>query len=276
MRDPASPGAAFDLDRIDQARVLHEAPGRLGTRIQHLALPGGAHAYLKIAPHGGPEDLAIEHDRLRWLHGRLPVPEVLAFRIAGGVEQLLVSALPGVPAHQLEGAARAAALPVLADALRRIHAVDVAGCPFRRTTQDEIAEARALVARGAIDAPAFEAEHGVAPAEALAQVIALEATAAPADRAWTHGDFCLPNVVVDGGRLAGILDWGLARLGDPARDLAMLEGSLRFNLGDAAVPAFYAIWGPPPPPDRLRLFDLLDQLFTYVRADPPAPREPSP
>jgi aminoglycoside phosphotransferase len=275
MRDPASSAAAFDLDQIDQARVLSEAPGRLGTQIQRLALPSGAQAYLKTAPHGGPEDLAVEHDRLRWLHGRLPVPEVLAFRVAAGVDQLLVSALPGVPAHQLEGAARDAMLPILADALRRIHAVAVADCPFRRTTQDEVAEASALVARGAIDGHGFQAAHGTSPAEALAQIVALEAAAAPDDRAWTHGDFCLPNVVVHDGRLAGILDWGLARLGDPARDLAMLEGSLRWNLGDAAVPAFYAIWGPPPPPERLRFFELLDQLFTHLRPDPPAPREPS-
>jgi aminoglycoside 3'-phosphotransferase-2 len=277
---PASP-AAFDLDRLDHARVLGEAAGRLGTRIQRLALPDGRHAYLKTAPHGGPEDLAVEHDRLRWLTGRLAVPEVLGFRVAGGVAQLLLSALPGVPAHQIEGAARDSTVRVIADALRRIHAIAVADCPFQWTTHDEIAGARALLAASRIDEPAFEAATSMSAADALAQVAHLEPIAAPQDTVWTHGDFCLPNVLVHDDRLGGILDWGLARVGDPRRDLALLEDSLRFNFGDAAVPAFYAIWGRRPAPDQLRFFNLLDQLSTYVRTEPPpgsahACREASP
>jgi aminoglycoside phosphotransferase len=267
MEDPVRSSARFDLSQIDRARVLLDIPGRLGTRIQHLQLPGGQRVYLKTAPHGGPEDLSIEHDRLRWLHGRLPVPEVLAFHMDGEDDLLLLSELPGTPAHRLDASLRAMALQVVVEALRRIHAVPVSDCPFRRTTQDEIAEARVMLARGAIDEQGFEAANGMSPAAGLARVVELEAALPELDIAWTHGDFCLPNVLVHEGRLGGILDWGLARVGDPARDLAMLEGSLRFNFGDAAVPELYAIWGAAPPRQRLEFFDLLDQFFTHVRVD---------
>jgi aminoglycoside phosphotransferase len=254
--------------------VLAEAAGRLGTRIQHLELPDGRRAYLKIAPRGGPEDLGLERDRLGWLAHRLPVPEVLGFDAGEDVERLLVSELPGTAAHLTEAVPRATVLGVVADALRRIQAVDVASCPFRATTCDEIAEARAMVARGAIDEPGFLAVTGLSPAAALARITALVAARPPRDAVWSHGDFCLPNVLIDGHRLGGILDWGLARVADPARDLAMLEGSLRHNLGEASVSEFYAIWGARPPREQVEMFDLLDELFTRVR--PTAVGEASP
>lgn len=273
MTDPAGLASSV-LAQLDGARVADDAVGRLGTRIQRLVLAGGAHAYLKTAPHNGPEDLVLEHDRLCWLHGRLPVPEVLGFRVTRDSQQLLISVLPGVPAHQLVGAERDRVPAILADALRRIQAVELAGCPFRGTTEDELAAAEALLARGALDEPAFTAATGLSPATAIEELHM--APAPPRDLVWTHGDFCLPNVLIDHDRLTGIIDWGLARIGDPARDLTLLEDSLRYNFGDAAVPAFYAAWGPPPPRDRVRYLYLLDQLSTYVRGELAATREELP
>ena len=50
----------------------------------------------------------------------------------------------------------------------------------------------------------------------------LEAVAAPADArdTWIHGDLHPMNVLVNAGRLAGIIDWGDLCAGDPATDLA--------------------------------------------------------
>ena len=53
----------------------------------------------------------------------------------------------------------------------------------------------------------------------------------------------------------------------PARDLAMLEESLRFNFSADAIPMFYAQWpGDAPDPKRVEAFSLLDELLTYSRA----------
>jgi aminoglycoside phosphotransferase (APT) family kinase protein len=35
---------------------------------------------------------------------------------------------------------------------------------------------------------------------------------------WTHGDLLPPNVLVDGGRLTSVVDFGIAGVGDPACD----------------------------------------------------------
>jgi aminoglycoside phosphotransferase (APT) family kinase protein len=38
---------------------------------------------------------------------------------------------------------------------------------------------------------------------------------------WTHGDVAASNLLVQGGRLAGVIDFGCAAVGDPACDLAI-------------------------------------------------------
>jgi aminoglycoside phosphotransferase (APT) family kinase protein len=48
---------------------------------------------------------------------------------------------------------------------------------------------------------------------------------------WTHGDLLPGNVLVRGGRLAGVIDWGVVGVGDPACDMlaawSLLSGRTR-------------------------------------------------
>jgi aminoglycoside phosphotransferase (APT) family kinase protein len=52
---------------------------------------------------------------------------------------------------------------------------------------------------------------------------------------WVHGDLLLGNVVVKSGRLAGIIDWSLACVGDPA-----VETMLAWSLPSEARAAYRA------------------------------------
>lgn len=105
----------------------------------------------------------------------------------------------------------------LADLLRALHrdaSPDAPVNPFRGVPladRDALATARlgALVTRS-------RAERS-----ALAAIWADGMAAARADRCvWIHGDLHPKNVVVRGGRLVGLIDWGDMCAGDPATDLA--------------------------------------------------------
>jgi aminoglycoside phosphotransferase (APT) family kinase protein len=125
---------------------------------------------------------------------------------------------------------RAALAADLAEFVRALHALDPTGGPPKTGTS-----------RGA---PLARLDEGVrrtlATSAALAdirdRVLAVweDAVAAPAydgPPVWIHGDLMAGNLLVDGGRLSAVIDWGGLGLGDPAPDLCpaywLFDGPVR-------------------------------------------------
>jgi aminoglycoside phosphotransferase len=76
-------------------------------------------------------DLAGERDRLAWLAGRWPVPEVVGFFHAAGDDWLLTREAPGVPLyHPSVGLPPSGVAGLLGRILRDVHHTDATGCPF--------------------------------------------------------------------------------------------------------------------------------------------------
>ena len=93
--------------------------------VWRLAGESGA-VYVKRAA-----DLAGERDRLAWLSGRWPVPEVVGFHHAGGDDWLLTREVPGVPLyHASVGLPPAGVARLLGEILRDLHRTDATTCPF--------------------------------------------------------------------------------------------------------------------------------------------------
>ncbi len=111
---------------------------------------GGQTRYLKIVPLGWEPSLACERDRMHWAaNSRLPVPQVIGHGVTEGVEWLLTTGLPGMPATNKELAAEPAALvPLLAQGLRALHETPARDCPFSfRLTEALTHVRRRVVAR---------------------------------------------------------------------------------------------------------------------------------
>ncbi|HEV2028283.1 MAG TPA: phosphotransferase [Candidatus Dormibacteraeota bacterium] len=93
--------------------------------VWRLAGESGA-VYVKRAA-----ELSGERDRLAWLRGRLPVPEVVGFFHVVGDDWLMTREVPGVPLYHAsvdlspERVAR-----VFGEILRGIHCTDATDCPF--------------------------------------------------------------------------------------------------------------------------------------------------
>ena len=68
-----------------------------------------------------------------------------------------------------------------------------------------------------------------------------------------HGDFWFGNTVWRDGRLSGVVDWGGARVGDPATDVAIARADLRLFGGERPAELFLARYEA----SRGRLSDLL-------------------
>jgi aminoglycoside phosphotransferase len=214
------------------AEVLAAAESALGTRRfgSEFAWMSWAGTVWRLGGDSGAvfvkraADLAGERDRLAWLAGRLPVPEVVGFVHAYGDDWLLTRELSGIHLYNAslgwdpERVARR-----FGEILREIHATDGSGCPF-----GEEAPGHVLI----------------------------------------HGDYCLPNVLVEArrgagpsfsppgeeaaqgaggdGGLAGLVDVGRAGLGDARDDLAAGVWTLHYNYGHGFAPAFVDAYGAPP------------------------------
>jgi aminoglycoside phosphotransferase len=150
--------------------------------------------------------LVPERDRLLWLDGRLPVPQVISLFHAWGDDWLLTHSVPGRPLSDPQlGLEPEQVATSMGEVLRGIHSLDATGCPF--------GEAK--------------------PANVL-----------------IHGDFCLPNVLVQEGSLSGLVDVGRAGLGDPRDDLAAGVWSLQYNFGPGLARVFLDAYGAQPMTDR--------------------------
>lgn len=221
--------------------------------------PTGQVAVLKVG-----RLLAPERDRLVWLAGRLPVPRVLAFDRRDDLDFLLMTELLG-----LQGADRAiVARPELlvdglAAAVRAVHGVPTADCPFDARTEQLLAVATARP-HGQLRAEDIDPRYLYRqPVELLADLNRLRPTTE--DLVFTHGDPSVVNFLFNDDAVTGIIDWGLAGIGDRYRDLAIAARSITLNVGMSWVGRFFSAYGVKYDRRRVEFFALLDE---FVMARP--------
>ncbi|GAA1023565.1 aminoglycoside O-phosphotransferase APH(3')-IIb [Acrocarpospora pleiomorpha] len=196
-----------------------------------------------------------EHLRLCWLHGRVPVAEVVAFE-----DPFLVLADVGAPS--LEAAAPADLGAVLGRTLRVLHELSVAECPFDGRLSVVLERAGANVRDGLVDSDDFDDDHlGLTP-EAIYE--RLLATRPPIeDLVVAHGDYTPSNVLLPASGEAVVIDIPALGVADRYRDLAIAHRYLSEDPGTVAWEAFLSAYGlvDDIEEERLYYYRLLDELL---------------
>lgn len=233
-------------------------------------LSGSPSYYLKASPCSRHPDggfqLGAEAARLPWLAAcGIPAPEVVEYDARDGVEWLVTTAIPGRSAAEpWPRQQRAAVVDALADLARALHAIPVAGCPFDRSLAVSVAHARHAADRGLVDS---ERLGGRPVADLLAALAAT--TPHREELVVCHGDYCVPNVLLDPQTLGvtGVVDVGRLGVADRYADLALMTRSLddpRLNpqYEGSAGRRFLRRYGASPADDaRLAFYRLLDEFF---------------
>lgn len=238
--------------------------GESAAQVYRLVDQKGEVTFLKVCPHGTPFSLADEVARLRWLAGRLPVPAVLGYEEDASHSYLLMSAVRGVDAATAAEGQRmesAQLVRLLAEGLRQFHAVSVAACPFDHRLAAEVARVKTRLEQGQVDEQEFDAERYGRTAQSLwAELLAT--LPADEDLVLTHGDYCLPNILLAHDTVSGFIDLGSCGVGDRYRDLALARRSLIRNCGAAWVDYFFTCYGLPDPNlEKLDFYQLLDEFY---------------
>lgn len=265
---PLPPTLAADLAKHVRTEI---ETGESGADVVRFERPSGTTVYLKSRAVGAsstPRRLFEEAERLGWMHAvGLPVPAVLQYHEWKGREYLLLTAVPGEDASKPRPPDQhGAVVTALAAGMRTLHATNISACPFDHSSRVRLTEAEARLRAGEVLENDFdEGRRGRSAKDVYAELVA---TPVPAeDRVFTHGDYCLPNVLLiadaaGGLRVSGLVDCGNAGIADRYQDLALCARSVAFNLGPEWVPALFARYGVEHVDEKkVAYYQLLDEFF---------------
>jgi aminoglycoside phosphotransferase len=152
---------------------------------------------------------------------------------------------------------------LLARGLHMVHSIDIADCPFnqRLDRQFELVEQRTYA--GLVDEDDFDAERrGKRAGDLLEELKRTRPTSE--DLVFTHGDFCLPNVIINPQQteMSGLIDWGRGGIADRYQDIALAARSLAHNFSSQWIPLLLEEYGlTTPDQEKLRFYQLLDEFF---------------
>ncbi len=217
--------------------------------------------YLKIDSHASKFSLLQEKIKLEWLKNRLLVPEVLLFAEDETNEYLLVSEIPGVNASDdsLKNDIPRT-IEQLASGLKMIHKLPIENCPFDQRLNYKIEIAKERMINGLVEEEDFDEEQQGRTVEDLFEEL-LATVPTDEDLVFTHGDYCVPNVILENGNLSGFVDWGSAGVADRYQDIALLTRSVWYNFGEDWEESVFEIYGIEPDWKKIDFYRLLDEFF---------------
>ena len=142
---------------------------------------------------------------------------------------------------------------LIAERLRMLHELETAACPVPNHTARYAALARKNYGEGLYDTSLFPDNWGYTSAEEAWREIERNGKSLVPE-VLLHGDYCLPNIMLDNWHFSGFIDVGNGGVGDRHVDLFWGAWTLNFNLGtDKYRERFFDAYGRDKlEPDKLR------------------------
>lgn len=219
------------------------------------------------------EESDNEHNMMAWLSDKLPVPKVIYSKKTEKANYLLMSKLKGKMSCEPEFLENPDLLvKYLVDGLKLLWSVDIKDCPYNNSLDNKLRLAEFNVKNNLCDTenvePETYGENGFSsPAELLEW---LKANRPTEELVFSHGDYCLPNVFFDNGKISGFIDLGKSGIADKYQDIALCYRSLKSNLEGRYGGNPNTEFNPEklfeqleilPNWDKIRYYVLLDELF---------------
>jgi len=222
----------------------------------------GKTLYLKINKPTPDFNLEQEKVILEWLYQKLPVPEVIYFSKNDDREFLLLSEIQGKVSHRTESDnEKRRNIQILAESLKKIHSVPTSGCPINNTPDKLLQLAKERSDQGNIDTSQFDEKWShKSVGELFEEIIKLKPE--KYDLVFSHGDYCLPNILVKEGKLSGFVDWSYGGINDRYFDFAAVAWSIGYNYGEEWIKYFFEDYGLENVEwDRIRFYQMLNEFF---------------
>lgn len=193
--------------------------------------------YLKSAPRGALSNEALMAEYFHKKGLSAPVIEYISLER----DYLLTERVAGEDCTYkayLDDPKRLAAL--LGNSLRELHSLDFSDCPIKDRMRSYFDLAEENYEKGIFDPSFFN--NCTNPDEVWRTVCDLKGVLK--SDTLLHGDYCLPNIMLDSWKLSGFIDLGSGGVGDKHVDLFWGAWTLNFNLGtDKYRDVFFDAYG---------------------------------
>ena len=255
----------FDIDvprelkrLIESMRYEENSIGYSNARVFHL-FDDDKNYYLKIRNSG--DGLRREYEVINWLKNMLSVPEVLFYADTGENEYMLSKKIRGEMACSAMYLSKPEeTVKMLAFGISAIRTVKARDCPFDIRLNNLLDKIKTKIDTDGSQCENHAKDDGFASDLELYEYLLRNKPAEP-DIAFSHGDYCLPNIMLDANAVSGYLDFEYAGVADIYQDISSCIWSMEYNFKtDKYNELLFEHLGIPPDWDRVKYYHLLDKL----------------
>lgn len=202
---------------------------------------------------------------MKWLHGKLCVPDIIDTYEDGENFYLLMSKISGEMAcSDSNKSMPEETVRLLADGIKMFRSIPADVCPITNNTDAMLKQALYNIEHGLIEKEDWTweltAELGLTTTTEVYDY--LNSNRPDEDLVVSHGDYCLPNVFIENGKISGFIDLGDSGVSDKWHDIMMCLWSIGYNLKtDKYNDLFFERLEIVPDYEKLRYYEILSTLI---------------
>ncbi len=214
----------YEIERFIRGAKIYDSSGHSQAKV--YLIDKGCGYYLKTAPKG---TLKQENEMTAYFHSKGLGAEILHYS-SNEFDLMLTSKIQGEDCTSPRYVADPKRLSVLqGELLRQLHELDYSDCLSKNKTQEYVLSAEKNYHLDNYDKSHFPDNFGYSSGEEAYAVLKEGKDALKSD-VLVHGDYCLPNVILDNWKLSGFIDVGASGISDRHIDIFWGLWSLTFNL----------------------------------------------
>lgn len=214
-----------EIERLCRGARIYDSSCSPEARVYFIDRDGGY--YLKCA---GAGSLLRERIMTEYFHKKGLGAEVLDYQ-TGECDLLLTSRVVGEDCtHERYKSEPKRLCDLLAERLRFLHEQDFSDCPVKDRVGEYIARAEKNYIDDNYNKEHFPDSFGYSSGEAAMRALD-DGKHLLKNEVLLHGDYCMPNIMLDDWRFSGFIDVDSGGVGDRHIDLFWGVWSLEFNLG---------------------------------------------
>jgi aminoglycoside phosphotransferase len=161
---------------------------------------------------------------------------------------------------------------MLAEGLRMLWKIDISTCPYCNSIDNKLKLAEMRLKQNLFNVEDSETEtFGDTGFKSPAELLQWLKDNKPVEElVFSHGDYCMPNVIIKDNKINGFIDLGSSGVADKYQDIALCYRSLKHNFDgshggkvydDFNATSLFDELGIVPDWEKIKYYILLDELF---------------